>query len=179
MANINFEDQFDQEGEAAFNESGNSDSVGVGVGSFAIIKWLRNQKEPESRDWWYKYFAAISFTFKLLDIDKEKLKKYNEVGVGLANEVEFRHLLVKKFYHFEDNENLGILLTNLQTFVEIERQYAEPAYEEHQEMLDSIFEDEFEESSEKIDEIKKLAKTIVDKAREQGLDDCKAPPLAR
>jgi hypothetical protein len=174
MANINFDDQLDQE-----REGENYDSAGVGIGSVAIIKWLRNQKEPESRDWWYKYFAAINFSFKVLDIDKEKLTKYNEVGVGLANELPYRHLLVKKFYYFEDNENLGILLTNLQTFVEIERQYTEPAYEEHQEMLDSIFEDEFEESSEKIDEIKKLAKTIVDKAREQGLDDCKAPTLAR
>jgi hypothetical protein len=173
IAKENFDEQLEQE-----RKGENGDSAGVCIGSVAIIKWLRNQKEPESRDWWYKWMAAISFSFSELKINVEKFKIYQTIAIGLAKEVPHRHLLVKKFYYFKDNENLGMLLVNLQVFAEIERQYSEPAYEKHQEMLDSIFEDEFDENSEKIEEIKDISKLMVDKAREQGLDKYKAPPLA-
>ena len=45
-------------------------------------------------------------------------------------------------------------------------------------MIDSIFEDEFDQNPESIEELKKSCEDIVDKAREQGLDKYKAPPLA-
>jgi len=171
--NETFEDQLEQE-----REGENCDSAGICIGSIAIIKWLRNQKEPESRDWWYMWMAAISSFFSELKIDAEDFKKYQTIAMGLANEHPHRHLLVKKFYYFEDNEIKAGLLVNLQIFVEIEKQYAEPAYEEHQEMIDSIFEDEFDQNPESIEELKKTCEEIVDKAREQGLDKYKAPPLA-
>ena len=171
--NETFEDQLEKE-----REGENWDSASNCIGSIAIIKWLRNQKEPESRDWWYMWMAAISSFFSELKIGVEDFKKYQAIGIGLPNEHPHRHLLVKKFYYFEDNEIKAGLLANLQIFVEIEKQYAEPAYEKHQEMIDSIFEDEFDQNPESIEEIKKACEEIVDKSREQGLDKYKAPPLA-
>jgi hypothetical protein len=175
MGNETYEDQLEKE-----REGEQWDPASVCIGSAAIIKWVRNQKEPESRDWWWKWLGAINFSFSELGIDPENVGKYFKIGVGLANDTEsyLRHSLVKQFCYFEDSENLGILLVNLQAFVEIERQYTEPAYVEHQEMIDTIFEAEFDESSEKIEEIKKLAEIMVTKARELGLDDFKAPPPA-
>ena len=173
MSKESFDEQLNE-----VREGENWDSAGVCIGSIAIIKWLRNQKEPEARDWYYKWFRIFHNTLEEYKIDRESFKKYQSIALGLANEAPYRHPLIKKFYSFEDAENLGMLLVNLQAFAEIERQYAEPAYEEHQARLDSIFEDEFDESSEKIDDIKKLAKALVDNAREQGMDDVIAPPIA-
>ena len=97
----------------------------------------------------------------------------------MANEFEFRHLIVKNFYYFHDLNDLGSMLAIVQCFVELERQYNVPSYETHQEYIDYIYIDEFEEKPKKIKEIKYLAKELVDKARKEGLDDIEVPSSSR
>jgi len=163
MKNDDYENQFQIEIDN-YNEVAE-----LAIGSAAIIKWIRNQSELGKIDCWYKWVFAIYPVFENEGLEFETFNRHIKIGVGLANQVNYRHLLIKKFCYFEDNESLGILLVNIQTFAEIEKQYDEPEYIVHQKLINSIIKEEFEEGTSF--EIFDLAEKLVSKARKQGLDD--------